>query len=453
MSNIVGLSTVAIVGSDATLTGAAALDLARAEARHRRVTVIDLIGDAPPLRAVAVTDDPHGVADCFEYGLSFEAVIRPTTVHPNVRIMPSGSEPIPYEQALVSARWDSLIERSRSKGGLLVFAVLISTPALAALTSRVDCVVAAPLRLREVLEADQAGTALASRARGTDARPTGVADAAPPAPAARPGRRIVTPAGPAPRRWLVPTLAAASVLLLTGLGWAITKRRAAPAVTAATPIALSDSTQTRTDTVTSSAQLASSGAAEAAADAAAAGPASPLDPGDSSAAATYAVRVATYPTYIAALRALRRYSGRRGAITISPSTLLPASAGPAGTANASQPVYLLMVGAAHAAGNLDSVVAHWPPQAGAPPSVVVRAPFALRLAGALSADSARRLTAALVARGIPAYVLVRPSAGTSSSVYAGAFETASASVALATSLRGAGLSPVIAYRTGVPPSP
>jgi hypothetical protein len=437
---IVGLSAVAVVGSEPTLTGAAALDLARAEARHRRVTVVDLIGDAPPLRAVAATEDPHGVADCFVYGLSFSAVSRPTTVHPNVRIIPSGSEPIPYADALPSPRWDRLIEQARGKGGLIVFAVLISTPALSALTARVDCVVAAPSRLREVLEADQVAATAASRSRLVDRRPVARIG-----PAARVAHLRS-------RRPLAAALAAASVLLLLVAGWAVTRRRASSdrAQTAQLPV---DSAPSRTDTVTSTAQLGGGAAGTDAAAAAAGAKASdaaavaPVDPVDSSIAADFAVRIATYPSYIEALRALRQHPARQNAGTIAPvipgGALVAASGG---AAPARAPVYLLMAGAARAAGPLDSVAAKWPRQPGSAPSLVVRAPFALRLAVGVPTDSARRLAASWLARGVPAYVLVDPS-GTSA-VYAGAFDTTGETVTLATSLRAAGLDPVVAYRTG-----
>ena len=153
MTAAIGLTAVAVMGSEPVSTGAAALDLARAEARHRRVMIVDLIGDAPPLRAVVATDDPHGVSDAFAYGISFGVITRHTTVHPNVSIIPSGTEAIPYATVLPNDRWAQLIEQVRARGELVVFAVLSSTPAIGSLTDRVDCVIAAPSRLHEVLEA------------------------------------------------------------------------------------------------------------------------------------------------------------------------------------------------------------------------------------------------------------------------------------------------------------
>jgi hypothetical protein len=231
----------------------------------------------------------------------------------------------------------------------------------------------------------------------------------------------------------------------------ITKRREAPAIVASTPIALSDSGQTRTDTVTSSAQLAPSGATASAAGATTtpSGAVSSLDPGDSTSAALFALRIASYPTYAEALRALRQYPSRRRAATIAPVALSSTPTELSGGTGAHEPAFVLVAGAGHAAKEVDSMAARWPRPAGAPPSLVVRTPFALRLATNLSTDSARHLAEGWLARGIPAYTLVNASG--SATVYAGAFDTANAAVTLATSLRAIGLAPVIAYRTGTLP--
>ena len=164
---------------------------------------------------------------------------------------------------------------------------------------------------------------------------------------------------------------------------------------------------------------------------------------DSTNSALYTVRVATYPTFIEALRALRQLRDRNAAVTIAPIVRVVESTG-----TTPPPVFALMVGAEHTTPRLDSLASHWPFQSGFAPSVVVRTPFALLLAGGITPDSARRLAASLVARGVPAYVLVTPN---TSMVYAGAFGTADQSTPLATSLRAIGLTPVVAYRTGHTP--
>lgn len=433
-----GLNAVAVVGSEAVATATAALDFARAEARHRRVTIVDLIGDAPPLRAVAITDDPHGIADCFEYGVSFTAISRPTTVHPNVSILPSGSEPVPYADALPSKRWDRLIVHARQHGEVLVFALLSGTPAMAALTSRVDCVVAAPSRLREVLESEPSlASAPAGKRRRTPWGPGG-----PRAPGETSGSR-----------WQATGLAAASLVLLAGLGWLITRRQPATAPTeppTASPGVATASSAPARDTVTSSAQLAGAAASAPIAPPANESPKFVIaDPLDSSLASSYAIRIGTFDTYAEALRALRHHPARRHAATVAPLGSRDLTPSQRAASPASGPLdYVLMAGAARTPSNLDALAAQWsrPPR---PPTTVIRAPLALRLTTDVRPDSAQRLAADWLARGIPAYVLIGPS-GTGT-VYAGAFVQPEQTVALATSLRSIGLAPVIAYRIGHAP--
>jgi hypothetical protein len=445
----VGLSAVAVVGSEPVATGAAAVDLARAEARHRRVTVVDLIGDAPPLRAIAITDDPHGVADCFEYGVSFGAVTRTTTVHPNVVILPSGSEPIDFAQALPSARWGRLIDEARGEDRLIVFAILSGTPAMGSLTERVDCVVAAPSRLSDVWGADAAAAGAPTPAADvrlraverTAGRAAGARRAPPSRPAgkARAAGSAGAPLDGAPRRWLTMGLAtAAAVVVVVGVTWLVARRREAGTPIAIARAATSDSTQSRADTLTSTAQLAPPDPAAAPA---------PVNPDDSAQAAAYAIRVATFPTFADALRALRRGTLRGQAATITP--VAPPDM-PPGTTAAAGPGgdrwFALLAGAATTRAPLDSLAAQWRRDPLLSASTVVSAPYALRLAADVSADSASRLAAALLGRGVPAYALANPS-GTGA-VYAGAFDRSDQAAALAASLQAIGLTPVIAYRTG-----
>jgi hypothetical protein len=442
---------VAVVGSEPVSTGAAALDLARAEARHRRVMIVDLIGDAPPLHSVVATDDPHGVSDAFAYGISFGVITRHTTVHPNVSIIPSGTEPIPFASVLPSPRWMQLIDQVRARGELVVFAILSTTPAIGSLTDRVDCVIAAPSRLHEVLEAVLAAATTTADETATSAPPRSVT----PKPAPRP----LAAAAPRPRfafanRSRTAWAAAIAAILVVGFGWAAMQWSRNGTGGRHTAVAARNAD--RADTETSSAQLgagadstaAAAGASEvtAAAAAAAADSAPGSVPLDSTNWATYAARVATYPTFVEALRALRKLKPGHLAATITPIVRSNESGG---TEPGAQPVFALMVGAEHTMAPLDTLVAHWSFQSGFAPSIVVHAPFGLLLASSLPADSARHLAASLVKRGVPAYVLMTPAGG--AKVYAGAFDSADQSVPLATSLRAIGLAPVVAYRTGRAP--
>jgi hypothetical protein len=61
---------VVIVGHDEIATAKVALGVGRTQATRRRVVVGDLLGEAAPFQALLQTDDPHGLYDSFEYGIS-----------------------------------------------------------------------------------------------------------------------------------------------------------------------------------------------------------------------------------------------------------------------------------------------------------------------------------------------------------------------------------------------
>ncbi|GAC1464415.1 MAG: hypothetical protein PVSMB8_16900 [Vulcanimicrobiaceae bacterium] len=77
---------------------------------------------------------------------------------------------------------------------------------------------------------------------------------------------------------------------------------------------------------------------------------------------------------------------------------------------------------------------------------MVRVPFALLIADHVNGDSSESRVRAFLARGLPAYAL-RQLDG-SARLYAGAFATPAQSWLLAQSLRLAGFTPTVAFRTG-----
>jgi hypothetical protein len=419
MNNTQFATVIVVVGEEPENAGTAALDLAQDEGQRRPVTVVDLIGDAPALRDLSETDDPHGVADCFEYGLSFAAVSHPTTIGPAVTVITSGTGPVPYARALPSARWDRLIEHARDNGELIIFAVLRGTPGLEALMMRADRVIrtrAEPVASRTV---DNGG-----RSR-VDTLPF----------RARPKTRVPSEveSTPSMSRSVATGLTAAAAVILVAVGWWLTARpggmgRIGAAATTVT-------TATQQDTTTSTAQLAPSVADPATASPPVASTSGAVNPADSAGAAAFALRVGSYATYAEALRALRVHAAQWRATTIAP---VPAGAVPAR--------YLLITGAAHTRGGLDSAVARWTPSPERGGGTVVQTPFALRLMGSLPRDSAARAAAHLIAVGVPVYALTDDSG--SVSIYAGAFDTADHAAPLAASLRAIGIATVVAYRTG-----
>ena len=115
-----GAGAVVVLGHDPIATAAVALGIARSQATHRRVAIIDLIGDVPPLRDLITDDDPHGITDSFQYGVSLNKIARQIDTVGNLHILPSGSEPVVHEDILRNGRWRRLASGFHE--------VIISTP-------------------------------------------------------------------------------------------------------------------------------------------------------------------------------------------------------------------------------------------------------------------------------------------------------------------------------------
>jgi hypothetical protein len=424
MTGVASPSAVVVTGQEAMATASAALDLARAEARQRPVTVVDLIGDAAPMRNAVSSPDAHGVADCFAYGVSFGAVTRPTSIDPRVSLIPSGTEPLNHADILPSERWERLISGARDRGALIVFAALSNTPGLDSLIARVDSAIPAALVLSPLV-------------------PAVVTRPAPqrsyPAQAGSRPRRSASRRSASSRRGFAIAAAGAVVAVIVVGFWIV---RRPPMSEAGAQL------EQRTDTLTSTAQL---GVADRAGGPSAAGGFMPpvTDPQDSAAASAFALRVGTYRTYAEALRDLRQREVKRGAATITPLEEPGPAPGPPVTNGGRAQSFVVYVGAARTADKLDSTARAWAHAGGFAGGAVTRTPYALRLTDRVSADSARRATITWRGQGIPAYALVDHSG--QAAVYAGAFVSLDQTVPLAASLHAAGLVPTAAYRVGVAP--
>jgi hypothetical protein len=432
---------VAVVGPDPAATGTAALELARMAAGDRLVTIVDLIGEASGLESNVLTHDAHGVADCFEYGVSFRAVARPTVSDAHIAIIPAGTEPIAYAVVLPSPRWTHFVDEARALGWLIIFAALTDTPELDALTSQLD----------HVLTAEPAYIAPPSHLAG--APPASVVDVST-APVegaitgngkpARVRRRIrVRHRSPGGSLLPSPVIGVAAGLVLAALlgTWLIWRPRPSRS--------LHPGGSPSPETMTSTAQLAtrtaalSTGSTAPGASALDAGIAV-VDPADSARAAQYALRIGSFETYTDALRALRRGAVRFGAATISPVPV--AGAQPSADGRIAAGPFLLYVAAGRTSADMDSEQHRWSASGAPSPGVVVRTPFALRLLDDLTPDSARRSVVALRARGLPAYALLTDAGR--ATVYAGAFQNTPEAASLSASLRAAGLAPALSYRVG-----
>ena len=124
-----------------TLAGSPALGIAHVQSVGRRVAVGDLLGDAPPLQALIKGDDPHGLVDSFQYGVSLTRIAQQVPDSGELFVMPTGTGPVDYEELFPNPRWRRLIAGFREVGALLVIAAPADAPRVHDLVDASDGVV------------------------------------------------------------------------------------------------------------------------------------------------------------------------------------------------------------------------------------------------------------------------------------------------------------------------
>ena len=133
-----GCHAVVVVGTDKVATAEVALGIGRVQSEQRRVTIGDLLNDAPPLVAFMPGDDSHGLGDSFTFGVSLPKISYPVTDSPRLFVVPSGAGPLDYEELLVHPRWQALVARQREEGSLLILAAPADAPMLEQLVGLTD---------------------------------------------------------------------------------------------------------------------------------------------------------------------------------------------------------------------------------------------------------------------------------------------------------------------------
>lgn len=129
---------IVVVGADAIATAQVALGIGRVQGERRRVAVADLLGESPPLQSLVHGDDPHGIVDSFMYGVSLNRIAYPVDGAGELFVMPSGTEPIDYEDLFVNSRWRRLAAGFREVGALLILAAPADAPHLRQLVDYTD---------------------------------------------------------------------------------------------------------------------------------------------------------------------------------------------------------------------------------------------------------------------------------------------------------------------------
>jgi hypothetical protein len=412
---------IVVMGEDEASTAKVAVGVGRAQAGHRRVVVGDLLGGAAPIQALLQHDDPHGLFDSFEYGISLGKITHEVHGAGRLAVVPSGIGPIDYPRLLADRRWPRLAETFRQTGGLLILAAPSDAPGIDRLVAVTDgAVLVGDTRPAHVPTPRVLRTIREPRPRiSASARRSGAAVAA-------------TVRSWYQRRLIGAVAGVGLTLVLAGFGVWIAQRPLDHSIPG--PInPPTDSAQTAAAVVGAGASMIAGGAVAGAARAPMAGPANPRD---SARAAAWSVELKSFATQAGAVMELEAQQSVLPAATFAPMV------------DGDVRWFPLIGGAytdsAGAAGLLALLRRHgmlrtnW--------GQVKRRPLALMIQSQVPADSAGDAVATYVERGIPAYALQQSDG--SATLYAGAFETPEQARLLAESLRASGLAPTLVYRIG-----
>jgi hypothetical protein len=418
------LHAVAVLGSNDAETAHVALGIARQQAAKRRVAIGDLLGDAEVIQALVPSEDHHGLADVFEYGVSLDKVARRVEGPEELYVLPTGAFISDHAEIVTNRRWSRLAAGFRKEAGLLVVVANVGLPDIEALVIQLDGAVLvghmAPARLpvARVLGA----------VRGPP-RPSRPLRAIPEAPA-RPqyvirATRSLWKLGATVSLTLAAVIAALGIWLayrpLATTAWAPAwlRARGIKAESAGVLLRGIDSLGAAPDTGLKKAPGLGL-----------------LTKMDSASISPFGIALLTFNTQAGALLELQRNGATFRAGTFTPVLFKDA------------PWFRVVVGAypdsASAAALLDTLRARGTSDAGR--AVIERYPYALLVERDVPDSVVASRVSVFRARGVPVYALLQGD-GTAR-VYAGAFKTPEEAASLFDALRTSGVSTSLVYRTG-----
>jgi len=410
-------SAIVVTSSDPTPAAHVALGIAHAESTQRRVVVADLVGDLPPIRSLVAEEDPHGITDSFLYGVSLNKIGYEIPGSPNLYVMPSGTDPSIDEQIFRSGRWKKLAAGFTEAGALLLLVARADASGLAELVEQVDGAVL----VRDQELASAPGALIVARV------PT-------PTPTLKlPLHRMTERAARwKQQRWFYPALAAGAVVLIGVI-----------ALVLLLVGAFSEPTPQPTRVATRPVPAPTPPPPRSAADTIYIAP--PANVRDSADAAAFTVELQVANTAEGANLFISKNGTALPAPAVSPVPIDPERS----------TWYRVTAGAYTAKYQADSLLhvlrnSHvLRDSAGS----VTRAPLALLVDSVPTqggiVDAVRDAVQKYAGRGMSVYALLQDDGG--ARLYAGAFAKADESAELTRTLRGAGLKPVLVYRTGRAP--
>ena len=128
---------IVVAGSDPDATAEVALGIAESQSAERKVILGDLSSSAR-LGALIPDDDPHGIVDAFDYGISLGRVARTVAENPNLQFAPTGNMAPDYAELLAHPRWSRLFAAFTEADHLLVLAVPINAQGVDDLVNQLD---------------------------------------------------------------------------------------------------------------------------------------------------------------------------------------------------------------------------------------------------------------------------------------------------------------------------
>jgi hypothetical protein len=423
-------SAVVVTSSDPFAAAYVALGLAKAEAKHRRTVVADLVGDLPPLRDLVAEEDAHGITDSFLYGVSLNKIGYGVAGIENLYVMPSGTDPDIPDEVFRSARWKRLAAGFAEAGALVLLVAQRSSPNLSDLIDQID---GAVLVKDPDLPNESASIILARVASPTPTLKL---------PLHRIGERAAT------WKQTAETWRQAAVDLtrrrrfypaLGGLGFLILAAIALPLILG------SDGLLARRNAAASRAAVPAPKPPPPLPPAKTIYVAPPANAGDSSQASTFSVELFTANTPEGANLFVRKNGGVLPAAAVSPIPIDP-----------DRTIwYKVTAGAYTGRIQADSLLLALRRSTVLTDSggTVTQTPLALLVDSVPTqggiVDAVHATVDKYTARGLAIYALIQKDGG--ARIYAGAFARADQAAELIRTLRDAGLNPVLVYRTGSTP--
>ena len=430
---------VVVAGSDIDATAEVALGIAEAQSAARRVILGDLLNSV----RFAIDDDPHGLVDAFDYGISLGRVARAVDGNPNLHVVPTGNLAPDFAELLAHPRWSRLFTAFTESDQLLVLAVPLSAQGIDDVVHQLDGLILvdglAPARVeasKVIANVVLPPLPLPRKSQVTPPEPRPVTPR--PKPAPRPAKQAVVaaaaatrPPEPPPRPAKRQTTIIQAFAKPAGYGaglsilgvliafWLFNQPFGDNEPRAGIPGPLPK--------VLGSQQPA-----------AAPKPPDPnqLNPADSG-AAVYSVRIISANTAAAAILKLRDFRASTSAVTYAP------------VEKSGKPWFEVLTGAyttrggadslltsLRAAGRLDSII----------PGVVVRAPYAVLIDSVPQAPTISDILASLLDQQLPVYALAQRNGWVW--IMAGAFETRSQADRYAETIRATGKSVDVVLRQG-----